>query len=419
MCSGHGSDTSSGGNVPVAVTGDAEKRLREEEAGEVCHDVAHVDKRGKKMVSSVQLHLHAAGLGPTKPVSIASSREETRDFLPSCESKINHCANNDSSLSGGNVADIYHPAPITNSVLRELENQGPDSTSWLPAARYTEITNHECSEKVEESKLLHVLGQKDTFTWRYNEGTSAKSQPDEDDNENEGPRFQQTQTDMNARSSATLQHEEPVQLSEKEQFDRETEPVSLVGTVPHGSCTPEIEMETRKTGADVIGGSGYIASHFVPSDENSDFHTVSRPAADVDSIRKKDIAGSCALMTEQSVEFSDQESEPFLVSRSVLRPEEVSAASSLPAAPLTAGAGSPQQRDGMKEASSEASILDLQDVEYADADAEDGDDEAEHEEERIKAPEEFLQQVCLTHKGRMVNISTRCFDRQSLCILYS
>jgi hypothetical protein len=38
--------------------------------------------------------------------------------------------------------------------------------------------------------------------------------------------------------------------------------------------------------------------------------------------------------------------------------------------------------------------LDLQDVEYADADAEDGDDEAEHEEERIKAPPEFAQQVC-------------------------
>jgi hypothetical protein len=36
----------------------------------------------------------------------------------------------------------------------------------------------------------------------------------------------------------------------------------------------------------------------------------------------------------------------------------------------------------------------LQDVEYADADAEDGDDEAEHDEERLKAPAEFAQQVC-------------------------
>jgi hypothetical protein len=47
----------------------------------------------------------------------------------------------------------------------------------------------------------------------------------------------------------------------------------------------------------------------------------------------------------------------------------------------------------VKQASSEASILDLQDVEYADADAEDGDDEAEREEERLKAPAEFAQQV--------------------------
>ena len=61
---------------------------------------------------------------------------------------------------------------------------------------------------------------------------------------------------------------------------------------------------------------------------------------------------------------------------------------------MTARAGSPEQQVGVKQASSEASILDLQDVEYADADAEDGDDEAEREEERVKAPAEFTQQVC-------------------------
>lgn len=398
MCSGQGSDTSSGSNVPVAVTSDAEKRAREEEAGEVCHDVAHVDKRGKKMVSSVQLHLQAAGLGPTKPVSIASSREETRDCLPSSEPKINHSTESDSSLSSGNVTDIYLPAPITNSVLRELENQGSDNTSWLPAARYTEITNHECSEKVEDSKLLQALGQQDTFTWRCNEDTVAKSKSvEEGDDDNGFSKIQKQQTDMNLKvnSLPTHQHEEPGQLSEKEQFDREAEPVSLVRTVPHGSCTAEIEMETRKSSADVIGGSGYIASHFVSSDENSDLHIVSRPATDdVDSIKMKDTAGSCESVIEQSIEFSDHESEPFLVSQSVLCPEEVSVAPSI-SPTVTARAGSPQQHEGVKVASSEASILDLRDVEYADADAEDGDDEAEHEEERMKAPEEFSQQVCL------------------------
>lgn len=380
------------------MTSDAEKRAREEEAGEVCLDVAHVDKRGKKMVSSVQLHLQAAGLGPTKPVSIASSREETRDCLSSSEPEINHSAESDSSVSSRIVTDIYPPAPITNSVLRELENQGSDNTSWLPTARYTEITNHECSEKIEESKLLHTIGQRDTFTWRYNEDAVAKSQSDEEgDNESGVSKIRKKQTDMNLKlkSLPALQHEEPGQLSEKEQFDREAEPVSLVRTVRHGSCTPEIEMETRKTSADVIGGSGYIASRFVSSDETSDLHIVLKPATDdVDYIKMKDTGSGCASVTEQSIEFSSQESEQFLVSQSVLRPEEVSAAPSV-SPTMIARAGSPQQHECVKEASSEASILDLQDVEYADADAEDGDDEAEHDEERIEAPKEFSQQVRL------------------------
>jgi hypothetical protein len=398
-CSGQGNDASSGGNLPVAGTGDAEKRLREEEAGEVRHDVCHVDKRSKKMVSSVQLHLQAAGLGPTKPVSIASSRDESRDALPSPEPKINHSVESDSTLSSGNVADIYHPTPITNSVLLELESQGSDNTSWLPAARYTSITNHECSDKVEESKLLQVLGQQETLAWRNNEDTVAKLQSDgEASNEGSVPNIQK-ETDMNlkVRSLSALQHEEPVQSSKEEQFDVETEPVSSPGTDPHGSCVPEVEVVTKKTGVDVIGGSGYIASHFVSSDENSDLHSVSRPSTNVvDFVKMKDIAAdSCSSVAEQSTKVSHQESELFLVSRSVLRPEEVSATPSLPPTSVIARAGSPQQHESVKEASSEASILDLQDVEYADADAdaEDGDDEAEHEEERMKEPEEFSQ-VC-------------------------
>ncbi|XP_021929346.1 uncharacterized protein LOC110834470 isoform X3 [Zootermopsis nevadensis] len=398
---GQGSDTNSASNLPVAVTSDAEKRAREEEAGEVCYDVAHVDKRGKKMVSSVQLHLQAAGLGPTKPVSVASSREESRGCLPSSEPEINHSTESNSSLSSGNITDIYPSAPITNSVLRELENQDSDNTSWLPAARYTEITNHECSEKVEESKLLQVVGQQDTLAWRYNEGTVAKLQSDEEgDNENGVSEIKKrTDTDLKVNSMPALHYEEPGQLSEKEQVNSEAELGPLVGTVRQGSCTPEIEMETSKTSADVIGGSGYIASHIVSSDGNSDLPIVLGPATDVDSIKMKVAAGSCASVTEQSIKFSVQESEPFLVSQSVVRPEEVSSPPSV-SPTVTARAGSPEQREGVKEASSEASILDLQDVEYADADAEDGDDEAEHEEERIKAPEDFSQKVTLTPAQR-------------------
>lgn len=391
MCLGQGSDAGSEGNLAVPSSGDVEKRLREEEAGEVRNDVAHIDKRSKKMVSSVQLHLQAAGLGPTKPVSVASSK----DSLPSPEPKINHSAQSESNLSSGNVGDIYPPAPITNSVLRELESQGSDNTSWLPAARYTEITNHECSEKVEESKLLQVLGQGDTFTWRYNKDTVVKSQSDEEASNKElVSEIQKEETVMNlkARSLPTLHHQELVKTTGKEQFDVETEPVLSARTVLHDTSAPQIHVNTKKTSVDVIGGSGYIASHFVSSDEDSDVHVVSRPTTDVvDSSKMKDVTDdNCASVIEQSTEVSRQESEPFLVSRSILRPEEVSTATSLAPISVTTRTGSPQHH----EASSEASILDLQDVEYADADAEDGDDEAEHEEERIKAPDEFSQQVC-------------------------
>ena len=392
VCSGQGSDAGSGGNLPVVATGDVEKRLREEEAGEVRHDVAHVDKRSKKMVSSVQLHLQAAGLGPTKPVSVISSRDESKESLPPP-------AQGDSSPYSGNVAEIYHPAPITNSVLRELESQGSDNTSWLPATRYTEITNHECSDKVEESKLSQVLGQRDTFTWKYDENAVAKSHSGKEAFDESVSKVQKDETNRNFKVQPlpVLQDEEQVQSDETEQFDLETETaVSSARPDLHDSCIPEVEMEMRKGSVDVIGGSGYVASHFVSSDENSDVHVVSRTAAeDVDSVKIKDITvDSCDSVSEQSTQISRQESEPFLLSRLILRPEEVSAAASLPPASMTARAGSPEQQVGVKQASSEASILDLQDVEYADADAEDGDDEAEREEERVKAPAEFTPQVC-------------------------
>ena len=384
VCSGQGGDAGSGGNLPVA-TGDAEKRLREEEAGEVRHDVAHIDKRSKKMVSSVQLHLQAAGLGPTKPVSVASSRDESQDSLPSP-------AKGDSSPYSGIVAEMYHPAPITNSVLRELESQDSDNTSWLLAARYTEITSHEYSEKAEESRLSQALEKRDTFTWKYNENAVAKSHSGVEAFDENVSKVRKDETDRNfkVQSLPVLRDEEQLQSDEAEQFDLETETaVSSARAVVHDSFIPEVEMEMKK-GVDVIGGSGYVASHFVSSDGNSDVNILSRTAADnVDSA-----IDNCASVMEQSTQVSCQESGPFLLPRSILQPEEVSAASSLPPDSMTVRAGSPDEQVGVKQASSEASILDLQDVEYADADAEDGDDEAEHEEERIKAPTEFVQQVC-------------------------
>lgn len=393
MCSGQGGDAGSGGNLPVVATGDAEKRLREEEAGEVRHDVAHVDKRSKKMVSSVQLHLQAAGLGPTKPVFVASSREESKDSLPPP-------AHGDSSPYSGNVGEIYHPAPITNSVLRELESQGSDNTSWLPAARYTEITNHEYSEKAGESRLLQALGKRDTFTWKYSENAVAMSHSGKEASNENVSKVRKDETDRNfkVQSLPVLRDEEQVQSDEAEQFDLETETaVSSARAVLHDTFVPEVEMEMKKGGVDVIGGSGYVASS-VPSDENSDVHVLLRTTTDdVDSVKIKDITiDNCASVTEQTTQASCQESEPFLLPQSILHPEEVSTAASLPPDSMTTRAGSPDQRVGVKQASSEASILDLQDVEYADADAdaEDGDDEAEREEERLKAPAEFAQQVC-------------------------
>jgi hypothetical protein len=387
VCLGHGSDAGNGG-VAVPSSGDAEKRLREEEAGEVRNDVAHIDKRSKKMVSSVQVHLQAAGLGPTKPVSVVSSKESA----PSPEPKTDRAVLSESNLSSGNIGDVY-PAPITNSVLRELESQGSDNTCWLPATRYTEITSHECSEKVEDSKLLQALSEADTFTWRYNRDAVSKSQSGEEASDKEFVCKIQKEgnaTNLKTTSLPTLQHEELVKTTEKEQFDVETEPVLSARTVLHDS-SPQIHINTKKTSVDVIGGSGYIASRFIASDKDSDVRVISRPTTDiVDSDKMKEVTDSCALVIKQSTEVSHQESEPFLVSRSILRPEEIGAATSLAAVCETSRTGSPQHH----EASSEASILDLRDVEYADADAEDGDDEAEHEEERIKAPDEFSQQVC-------------------------
>lgn len=171
--------------------------------------------------------------------------------------------------------------------------------------------------------------------------------------------------------------------------------MSSARAVLHDTSIPEVELEMKKGGVDVLGGSGYVASHFVSSNENSDVHVLSRTATDnVDSVKIKDITiDNCASVTEPSTQASCQESEPFLLPQLILHPEEVSTAASLPSDSMTVRAGSPVQQVGVKQASSEASILDLQDVEYADADAEDGDDEAEHEEERLKAPAEFAQQV--------------------------
>jgi hypothetical protein len=296
---------------------------------------------------------------------------------------------------------MYHPAPITNSVLRELESQGADNTSWLLEARYTEITNQEYSEKAEESRLLRALGKRDTFTWKYNENAVAKSHTGKEAFNENVSKVQKDETDRNfeVQSLPVLGDEEKVQSDEEEQFNVETETsVSSARAVMHDTFIPEVEMEIKKGGVDVIGGSGYVASHFVSSDENSDMHVLSRTATDsVDSIKIKDLTiDNCASVTEQSSQSSCQESEPFLLPQSILHPEEVSSASSVPPDSMTARAGSPDQQVGVKQASSEASILDLQDVEYADADAdaEDGDDEAEHEEERLKAPAEFAQQVC-------------------------
>ena len=345
--------------------------MREEEVGEVRHDVAHIDKRSKKMVSSVQLQLQAAGLGPSKPVSVASSGDEQSESYNLSDSKLNNSIGSDSSISSGNT-ETYHPPPITNSVLRELESQGEEDVSLLPEARYTEITNHECSEKLEESKLLQVLGQRDTFTWRYKDD-SIKSQNSEED-ENGVYRFKSDELENDIKDKPASGLETAVQISDKEQCKV-------------NETIPELEVETKKSSADIIGGSGYIASSLETSDTVPDSYNIGDEI--LNKMKDSFTADSIPPMLEQSAEVAHQESEPFLVSRSVLRPEE---SSSVP--PVSPRADSPQQ-NGVKQASSEASILDLQDVEYVDADAEDGDDEAEHEEEKIKAPEEFSEPVCL------------------------
>lgn len=132
---------------------DGDKRLREEDFGEVRQDVAHVDKR-KKVVSCVNVRLQAAGLGPTKPATVRSSNSSAFEDLDD------------------DFEQNVHQIPIVNSVLRELDASNDEI---LPAARYTEITNQNfcdnmgknlyetnSNKSLDNSTRIHGYGDDDT-----------------------------------------------------------------------------------------------------------------------------------------------------------------------------------------------------------------------------------------------------------------
>ncbi|XP_066992764.2 uncharacterized protein Spn isoform X2 [Anabrus simplex] len=322
---GRGSDSSS--NIT-----DSEKRLREEEAGEVRHDVAHVDKR-KKMVSSVQLTLQAAGLGPTSPVAVSSAPGTPEDTSP---------------------------APITNSVLLELESQGSGDVPGLPGAHYTEITNSECRDIVEDSKQLKKQHDFDDrqFIGRFGGSTSSLEK-----SENESlitPKSDDSDKFVKTSLLPVNNYKEGLDSGFKEEQVSDSDSEVSPRTVLQSPSDPsQISLDITKTSVDVIGGSGYVPSKSDKTNETLDLF----PDPLHDTILSPDKAFADKSPTTDSTE-----------------PSPMSGSAPLPDVLDTSSCGIVQGI--LTGASSEGSILDLQDVEYADADAEDGDDEAEHEEEK-------------------------------------
>ncbi|CAG2055549.1 unnamed protein product [Timema podura] len=275
-----------------SLPGDAEKRLREEESGEVRTDVAHVSKR-KKMVSSVQLTLQ------------------------------------DPHQQSGGV--------ITNSVLRELEDRTSDPA---PAHRYTEITNNECRENIAEQKVVHNLNrypfklEDKQLDLNFRISGDLPVPLHWQDQATNMPQdsvcgTQETPQQKHPTREPEVVVELPIMKKEVNCVDRE-----LPRTIPMLDSAPE--WETTKSGADIIGGSGYVS---VSQDKEL------KP-----------------LVSEQ--EANNQES-------------------------VVDSGASPQEglalfdEGSVKASSSVASILDLQDVEYADADAEDSEDDVESREDKV------------------------------------
>nr|CAD7426921.1 unnamed protein product [Timema monikensis] len=274
-----------------SLPGDAEKRLREEDLGEVRTDVAHVSKR-KKMVSSVQLTLQ------------------------------------DPHQQSGGV--------ITNSVLRELEDRTSDPA---PAHRYTEITNNECRENIAEQKVVHNLNrypfklEDKQLDLNFRISGDLPVPPHWLDQVTNMPQdsvygTQETPQQKHPMTEPEAVVELPITKKEVNHVDRE-----LPHTIPVLNSAPE--WETTKSGADIIGGSGYVS---VTPDKGT------KPLVSEQEANKEESVVDSGVSPQEGLVLFDEGS--------------------------------------VKASSSVASILDLQDVEYADADAEDSEDDADSREDK-------------------------------------
>nr|CAD7406891.1 unnamed protein product [Timema cristinae] len=274
-----------------SLPGDAEKRLREEDLGEVRTDVAHVSKR-KKMVSSVQLTLQ------------------------------------DPHQQSGGV--------ITNSVLRELEDRTGDPA---PAHRYTEITNNECRENIAEQKVVHNLNrypfklEDKQLDLNFRISGDLPVPPHWLDQVTNMPQdsvygTQETPQQKHPMTEPEAVVELPITKKEVNHVDRE-----LPHTIPVLDSAPE--WETTKSGADIIGGSGYVS---VTPDKGT------KPLVSEQEANKEESVVDSGVSPQEGLVLFDEGS--------------------------------------VKASSSVASILDLQDVEYADADAEDSEDDADSREDK-------------------------------------
>nr|CAD7260975.1 unnamed protein product [Timema shepardi] len=274
-----------------SLPGDAEKRLREEDLEEVRTDVAHVSKR-KKMVSSVQLTLQ------------------------------------DPHQQSGGV--------ITNSVLRELEDRTSDPA---PAHRYTEVTNNECRENIAEQKVVHNLNRYPFKLEDKQLDLNFRISGDLPvplhwlDQATNMPQDSVCGTQETPQQKHPLREPEavvelPITKKEANHVDRE-----LPRTIPVLDSAPE--WETTKSGADIIGGSGYVS---VTPDKGP------KPLVSEQEANKEESVVDSSVSPQEGLVLFDEGS--------------------------------------VKASSSVASILDLQDVEYADADAEDSEDDADSREDK-------------------------------------
>ncbi|XP_063235342.1 uncharacterized protein LOC134538193 isoform X3 [Bacillus rossius redtenbacheri] len=227
---------------------------------------------------------------------------------------------------------------ITNSVLRELESDSTDHTALLPADKYTEFTTDGFSACVDKVQVSPGSGK---YPFQLDDGHKIVDK---------GGGAASSSPESESREDGGLQRE-----------------------VGDGNCSGRDE-EPPARGVDAGIVTAFIESERHHADRASPCVASPRTSVPRDSV---DVIGG-----------SEQVASPAELSPNLpaLSPAALGAVPQGWGSASSAEMASPSADDSMRASSSVASILDLQDVEYADADAEDGDDEAERDDFVVQEP---------------------------------